>query len=127
MKVFAFLLFASFFSCALNSQSGNVYNMTDVDVIPKFEGGESGMKLFIDRNLKWPSSDFGYSGYVVVSAIVNESGILDSITIKKSLCPFCDEEAMRVVSLMPIWKPALKRDKIVSCKIEIPIHFGIKE
>ena len=127
MKVLALVFLATIFSCTVKSQSKKVFNSTEVDVIPEFNGGENQMKFFISKNLKWPSPDFGYSGYAVVSAIVNETGTLDSITIKKSLCSFCDEEAKRVVSIMPKWIPARNNHKNVKCEIEIPIHFEIKE
>ena len=126
MKIKTLILIITFYSCVFNPQSKIIYEINEVDMPPQFYGGETKMELFIKENLKWPSEDFGYSGNVIINAKVNEDGQLDSIRIKKSLCSFCDNEAKRVVSIMPDWKPAIKNNKIVKCRIDIPIRFEMK-
>ena len=112
-------------SCNAKSQKNIVYKMDEVDIKPHYVGGEYEMNHFIQTHLKWPSNDFGYSGYVMVSANVKIDGTLDSVLVSKKLCSFCDDEAKRVVGLMPKWSPAIKESKPVTCKIEIPIYFKL--
>ncbi|MBK7230810.1 MAG: energy transducer TonB [Saprospiraceae bacterium] len=127
MKIFILLvLLTSVKSCIVLSQSDKVYKSYEVDTTPEFIGGDEAEEKFIRRNLKWPSEDFGYSGYVVIHAFVNIDGRLKDVKLVKKLCPFCDKEAIRVVSLMPKWIPATKRGKKVNCEVEIPIHFKLE-
>jgi len=112
-------------SCKVNSHRDKIFLLEQVDQAPTFVGGEQSKKEFIRANLKWPSVDFGGSGVVVLTAGINKEGEINFIDVKKSLCSFCDEEAIRVVSKMPRWNPGIKNNKVVNCKVDIPIEFKI--
>ncbi|HOH84956.1 MAG TPA: energy transducer TonB [Bacteroidales bacterium] len=37
----------------------------------------------------------------------------------------CDEEALRVISSMPVWKPGRQNGKEVRVQLNMPIHFKL--
>lgn len=92
---------------------------------PEFPGGIHAMYKFIQANLHMPkrAKNAGISGRVFLSFMILETGDIKDITVLKGLGFGCDEEAVRVVGLMPRWKPGKRSDKIVRVKYNLPISF----
>ena len=57
---------------------------------------------------------------------VDEKGSIADPILLKSANPLLDAEAMRVVKLMPKWKPAINEGKPVAVKYVVPITFRLK-
>ena len=91
-----------------------------------FPGGEDSLFVFLAENLKWPSPDFCGEGTVKIGFTVEKSGKISDIQVLKSLCTKCDEEAIRIVNLMPNWVPAMQFRKTVKSRIDFPINFRIE-
>ena len=76
---------------------------------PEFVGGETAMKRFINSNLIYPvnSRYKGLHGCSIVHFRVAEDGSISNVHVFYPMheCSECDQEAMRVVKLMPKWKP----------------------
>jgi len=91
-------------------------------------GGQNGMYRFIAQNIKYPpeAMDANIQGTVYVSLIVKADGSLDSITIKKDIGGGCGKEAVRVLTLMPKWKPAKVNGKPVDEKLVVPVRFSLR-
>jgi protein TonB len=64
-------------------------------------------------------------GTVVVSFIVNTDGTTSEAKIVRPKHPDLDREAMRVVRMMPKWKPGEDHGKPCRAMIAIPIVFKI--
>ncbi|MCL2131938.1 MAG: energy transducer TonB [Lentimicrobiaceae bacterium] len=95
--------------------------------MPEFPGGEYAMMLFIRDNVIFPRIEGkNAEDVVIVSVIVEEDGSLTNIKIEKSVCPAFDEEAIRVVKLMPKWKPGIQRGKAAQAQQMIPVKFTRK-
>lgn len=96
---------------------------------PEFPGGTHAMYKFIQANLRMPkrARNAGISGRVFLSFMILETGDIRDITVLKGLGFGCDEEAVRVVGLMPKWKPGKQLDKIVRVKYNLPIFFEAKK
>jgi TonB family protein len=105
---------------------GEAVPYTPIYVDPKFEGEIS---TFIGNTLRYPKAakQEGLEGKVVVEFSVNENGRVSDITIKESLSEECDEEAIRIVSMMDRWTPATFDEQPVKEKISIPIVFWLRE
>jgi TonB family protein len=92
-----------------------------------FPGGEREMMKFIANNLEYPEAckEASIQGRVRVEFIIDESGKVICPRILKSLHPAADEEALRVISLMPDWTPASNND--IPCKMcfTLPITFKL--
>ncbi len=82
------------------------------------------LKSFIQKNMKWPSQDDCF-GKVYVRVVVNEDGTLSDFVILRGLdgCRGFNEEALRLISVMPRWIPAKIEGMPVNSYIIIPISF----
>ena len=96
-----------------------------VEQIPEFPGGIVQFMKWLTRNLRYPpqAQQQKIQGKVVVSFIVNKDGSISSPTVVKSVDPMLDNEAMRVVKMMPRWKPGLEKGKPCRTMFAIPINF----
>lgn len=94
---------------------------------PKFPGGESELKRFIYKNLKYPAvaRNNGIQGIVKVNFYILEDGKIEYIDAD-NLGWGLTEEAVRIVKLMPNWTPGIQ-DKIPSkVKAQLSITFSIQ-
>ncbi len=85
------------------------------------------IEKFIGVNCIWPSQD-DCIGKVYVRVIINEKGELSDFVILRGLdgCRGFNEEALRLVRLMPNWKPAEINGKPVKSYTVIPISFILR-
>lgn len=91
--------------------------------IAEYPGGEEAMMQFIKEHLRYPASAAknNIEGRVLVSFSVETDGTLSDIHVSKGLDYACDEEALRVVRLMPKWER--RGDKMSPMKYTVPIIF----
>ena len=94
---------------------------------PSFPYGEDSLQRFLYSNLKWTDNQFSGKGYVVISFTVDRKGNILNHFVSKSLVKSLDEEALRVVKLMPKWIPARRNNKNIKSKLALPIKFEIKD
>jgi TonB family protein len=80
---------------------------------------------YIYNQLNWPSQDDCY-GRVIIKCIVEKSGKLTNFKFVRRLCPYFDNEALRVVKQMPKWSPAIKNNRPVRSVIVIPFLFRLQ-
>lgn len=101
---------------------------TFVEQQPSFPGGESEMNKFIKKNLKYPPAALrnGLEGLVVVQFVVNKEGQISDVQVVKKLGGGTDEEAMRVVKMMPAFAPAKQNGRPVSFRYTLPVRFGLQ-
>lgn len=99
-----------------------------VEVMPHFPGGEKAMQKFIKKNLRYPEFDAkkGIHGQTLIRFIVTQTGKITDVRIIHSLSPGCDAEAVRVVKLMPKWKPGTQKGKQVKVYYTLPFEFKLK-
>lgn len=73
------------------------------------------MMKFLTTNIKYPveAQKKGVSGRVIVQFVIMEDGTLDQAKVVRGVDPLLDEEALRVVKLMPKWKPGMDRGEAV--------------
>ena len=96
-----------------------------LDRWPHFQGGYRGLNKFLANNLKYPGQalEAGVQGQVQVSFLLDEEGNVSSGRIIKSPGIELDEEALRLVSIMPKWSPAQKDGKPISVWYTVSIQF----
>ena len=70
--------------------------------------------------------DKGTEGQVMVMFVVDKDGSVVEPQVVKKVDPLLDEEALRVVKLMPKWKPGMQRGEIVRVKYTIPVSFRLQ-
>ena len=103
-----------------------VYDM--VEVMPEFPGGVRTMLDFIKKNIQYPeiARKNGIQGRVIVGVVVDKNGSVTNLTILKSIDPYLDKEAIRVISSMPKWTPGVQNGKKVRVKFTVPVSFRLQ-
>jgi periplasmic protein TonB len=99
-----------------------------VEEMPAFPGGDAELLKFISGNIKYPEEAINnrVEGKVVVRFVVSVDGTVTSLEILKSVDPLLDKEAMRVVALLPKWKPGKQNGQAVPVWFFVPVTFQIK-
>ena len=59
----------------------------------------------------------------MVNFSINKNGKIEKARIAHGVHPDLDAEALRVIGLMPIWKPGKQNEKTVDVIYTIPIQF----
>jgi len=98
-----------------------------IDVYPRFPGGDEARHFFLRRNIRYPEEALRkvIQGTVIVVFVVETSGEISNVSISKSIGGGCDEEAMRVVRAMPRWEPGKRGGQPVRVMLRMPVVFRI--
>ena len=82
---------------------------------------------WLQKNIKYPSiaAENGVQGRVIVQFVVNKDGSIVDPVVLRSVDPYLDKEAIRVVKSMPKWKPGEQRGKPVRVKFTLPVMFKL--
>ena len=99
-----------------------------VEAMPEFPGGTAELMKWLQKNIKYPSisQENGVQGRVIVQFVVNRDGSIVDPVVLRSVDPYLDKEALRVVSAMPKWKPGEQRGKPVRVKFTLPVQFRLQ-
>lgn len=98
-----------------------------VEQMPQFPGGNEAMMKFVTQNLKYPTEAHqkGIRGNVIVRFVVREDGTVTDAEVVRHADPLLEAEALRVVSLMPRWKPGRQNGKAVPVRSSLPVVFRL--
>jgi len=98
-----------------------------VDEIPEFIGGTEAMLTFIQENLKYPANPSGkrINGQVFLEFVIEKDGSISNVKVLVGINPDLDAEAVRVVKMMPKWKPGKRKGQPVRCLYSIPIRLAV--
>ncbi|HEX8504262.1 MAG TPA: TonB family protein [Hymenobacter sp.] len=99
------------------------------EVLPTFPGGDAAYAKFIGQNARYPEAALakGISGKVYVSFVVDEDGRITDAEIARSAGDGFDEEALRLIRLMPWWNPGKMAGKPVRVTRTLAVPFVIRE
>lgn len=88
-------------------------------------GGQEGIKQYLRDNIKYPedAEAQGRQGKVTVSFAVDVDGSVTDVRVERKVYPSLDNEAVRVVSSMPKWKPGTQDGKPVRVRYFLNIPF----
>lgn len=100
---------------------------TFVEQMPEFPGGNDSLFSFIRRTIEYPriQADTIIQGRVIVQFIVDETGQVGEVKVKRSLHPVFDAEAVRVTKLLPPFKPGMQQGKYVKVYYMLPYSFKL--
>jgi protein TonB len=86
------------------------------------------MAKFLQKNMRYPQDalDMQIGGKVHLIFTINTKGKLTNLHIARGVedCAECNEEALRVVKLMPDWEPATFKGQYVNQRYHLPIKFN---
>ncbi len=86
------------------------------------------MAKFISENLNYPqmAKESGTQGTVHLTFVVEKDGSITDVKLLKGIGDGCEQEAMRVVKMMPKWKPGINHGNPVRVQCNLPIKFKLK-
>ena len=92
---------------------------------PEFPGGEEALYRFLYKNLNYPvmARESAVQGTVYIMFVVEKDGSITNIRIGRGIGAGCDEEAIRVIQMMPNWKPASNFKRPVRFSYTLPVKF----
>ncbi|MFH2141460.1 MAG: energy transducer TonB [Bacteroidota bacterium] len=104
-----------------------VYEQFEISILPEFPGGEEELLKWIKKATKYPeiAKENGISGRVFIDFVINKQGKVTDVMLKNGVDPYLDAEAIRVVKLMPDWKPGFHNGDYVKVHYTIPIKFKL--
>ena len=85
------------------------------------------LNAYLAKNIHYPASAIkdGIQGRVIVQFVVQADGSVTDVNVIRGIDSSCDDEAKRVVSTMPPWKPGKQNGKPVAVRFTLPITFRI--
>jgi len=141
-SIFLLSFFLVFFNLNGNAQTDYVSTANDINLMSPDEeppyryaeksaepiGGYENMMKFIKENIQNPISkkSLKINGSVIVEFVIEKDGSISNVKILYGLRPDLDAEAIRVISMMPNWKPAEHQGKLVRQFYQIPVRFTIE-
>ncbi len=98
------------------------------DVMPKFMDGQASLDAYIRNHITYSSGAVraGVEGTVFVTFVVDTSGHVTDVQLRKGIHIDLDREAMRVLKSMPRWKPGRTNGYPVAVRQTMPIKFKLK-
>ena len=103
---------------------GDVDYETIETTLPEFPGGTQALFNFIRENLQHPNNDTCVTGRVIAQFTVKEDGSIANARVIRGIHPDFDKEALRVINMMPKWKPGTKQGEVVDTEYTVPIMFS---
>lgn len=112
--------------------ANDAVSWNDVDVKPIFLTSNEPayfLEKWVYPYLKYPkyAVENGIQGRVFVDFVIDEDGNVKDVKVSRSVHTALDEEAIRVVSASPKWKPGRHRGKKVKVAMTIPVDFRLEK
>lgn len=138
--ILLFLLFSFAFSPIAKSYNGNNIRLTKiisededtikndeevysvVECMPSFPGN---VNQWLSANVVYPdaAAKNDIQGKVFIKFVVRKDGTITNVEVMRSIDSLLDNEAIRVIKLMPKWRPGYNNGIPVSCWFVLPITF----
>jgi len=98
-----------------------------VEEMPEFPGGDKALLEFIAKNLKYPreATDNNIEGRVYIQFVVQPDGSIGRVDVLKGVDPIIDNEAVRVVGLLPKFKAGRQNGIPVPVWYSVPVTFQL--
>jgi len=95
--------------------------------MPQYPNGDVELMQFLSTNLKYPQDAINkkIEGKVVCRFLVNKDGTVSDVKVIRSLYPSIDNEAIRVLKMLPKWTPGKQNGEFASVSYTIPITFKL--
>ncbi len=100
-----------------------IFNFVEVE--PQFVGGPVALHDFIQENLdiySIPEKE-RENGNVYIQFVVRKDGTLSDIKVIKGVNNDMNQEAIRIIKMMPDWNPGKQAGQVVNCRFTVPVHF----
>lgn len=97
-----------------------------VEIEPAYPGGIDKLYNFLVNNIRYPdyARQNNIRGKVIIQFVVEKDGSLSDIKVIRSPDKSLSDEAVRLVNLLPKWRPGMQNGKLVRVMFTMPISFG---
>jgi len=94
-----------------------------------YPDGTPAIYQFINKTVKYPKQALknNIQGRVIIQFKISEEGKVIDVSVAQSVEKSLDEEALRVIRLMPDWKPALFGGLPFTSYFKLPIEFKLQK
>ena len=95
-----------------------------VEIMPEFPGGKEALKRYLLHNISQPGNIEASENVVVIATfVVNKLGKIENVSISKKGREDLDDDVVKVIKMMPCWKPGIQNGKNVSVYYSLPVTF----
>ncbi|MDR1524212.1 MAG: energy transducer TonB [Tannerella sp.] len=100
-----------------------------VEKMPEFPGGDAALLKWIGEHINYPTiaAENGIQGRVACTFTVNADGSVSDVVVVRPVDPNLDKEALRVLKMVPKFKPGEQRGKPVRVKYSVPVRFRLQQ
>ncbi len=101
---------------------------TFVEIMPEFPGGEAALAKYLGNNIRYPhvAQENEIQGTIFIQFVVNRDGSISQVKTTGAVKGGgLEEEAIRVVSKMPKWKPGKQNGQYVAVYFNLPVRFSL--
>lgn len=94
--------------------------------MPEFPGGGMPKLMeFLNDNLQYnkATNGNGIKKRVIIQVVIDKDGSVTQPIILRGANPVLDKEVLRVVNLMPKWKPGRQHEVPVKVRFTFPVTF----
>ena len=102
--------------------------LVTAEKMPEFPGGYGALLQYLNKNIKYPvvPQEQGIQGRVIIQFVVDKDGTITDPVVVRSVDPYLDKEALRVIKAMPKWKPGIQGARSVRVKYTVPVTFRLQ-
>ncbi|MBP5535691.1 MAG: energy transducer TonB [Bacteroidales bacterium] len=116
-----------------------IFTISDDD--PEFPGGEDSLYAFFRKNIRYPEAakEQQVEGRVYVRFVVEKDGSITNAEVLRDVVYGseeadslaaelgCGAEVLRVIDMMPAWKPAVFHGYVVRRQYVVPVQFSLTD
>jgi protein TonB len=97
------------------------------DVRPHFTGGDAALATYMAKNMHYPDGarQQKTTGKVYIRFVLSTAGRITDASVVRGPGNGLNEEALRLVWLMPPWQPGYQRGQAVRVVCTMPIEFQL--
>ena len=106
-----------------------IYFIGTVEEKPTFNGGDANeFSKWVNSRLVYPeiAKENGIEGRVTLQFTISKEGRLEDVKVLSAPDPSLADEAVRVVSSSPKWKPGKQRDRAVKVSYTFPVIYRLR-
>lgn len=106
----------------------SIYDFVLLEKPPLFPGGQQALAKWLATNINYPEQahQAGIKGRVFIGFVVAKDGQIEQVQVLRGSHPLLDNEALRVVRIMPAWTPGKHRGRNVMVRYQVPIRFSLR-